>query len=32
MVYSISFQVLGNEQDAEECAQDSFFKGFQQTK
>lgn len=28
MVYSISFQVLGNEQDAEECAQDSFLKAF----
>ncbi len=28
MVYSISFQILGNEQDAEECAQDSFLKAF----
>lgn len=28
MVYSISFQVLGNEQDAEECAQDCFLKAF----
>lgn len=28
MVYSISFQVLGNEQDAEECAQDTFLKAF----